>query len=52
MKDNRRNFPPNVFEVKTIQQAAPKQPSRNLAVKLINTGLPLPKLTMPLATGT
>ncbi len=32
--------------------AAPKQPSRSHAAKLINTGLPLPKLTMPSATGT
>jgi len=32
--------------------AAPNLPSRSHAAKLINTGLPLPKLTMPSATGT
>jgi len=36
----------------TNHTAAPRLPSRNLAAKLINTGLPLPKLTMPSATGT
>jgi len=30
--------------------AAPKPPSHSHAAKLINTGLPLPKLTMPSAT--